>query len=73
MQATGPEQSVYLEISPKNGDLARVVVREEGGVAIEFNFAEWRFDPQLSDSLFRFEVPAGVAIVKGEPPAEPRP
>ena len=72
-QATGPEQSVYLEISPENGDLARVVVREEGGVAIEFNFADWRFDPQLPDSLFRFEVPAGVAIVKGEPPAEPRP
>jgi len=68
--ATGPEQSVYLEISPEKGDLARVLVREEGGVAIEFNFADWRFDPQLPNSLFRFEVPAGVAIVKGEPPSE---
>ena len=70
---TGPEQSVYLEISPENGDLARVVVREEGGVAIEFNFSDWRFDPQLPNSLFRFDVPPGVAIVKGEPPAESRP
>jgi outer membrane lipoprotein carrier protein len=72
-QSSGPEQSVYLEISPENGDLARVLVREEGGVAIEFKFADWRFDPQLPVSLFRFEVPAGVAIVRGEPPAESRP
>jgi outer membrane lipoprotein carrier protein len=65
-----PEQSVYLELSPENGELARVIVRQEGGVSIEFKFADWRFDPQLPNSLFRFEVPPGVAIVKGEPPSE---
>ncbi|HXJ04276.1 MAG TPA: outer membrane lipoprotein carrier protein LolA [Candidatus Acidoferrum sp.] len=72
-QETGSKESVYLEISPARGDLARVLLLEEGGVAIEFKFADWRFDPQLPESLFRFEVPSGVAIVNGEPQAESRP
>jgi outer membrane lipoprotein carrier protein len=72
-QASGPEDSIYLEIEPSTGNLARVVVREKAGVAIEFRFADWRFDPSVSDSLFRFEVPLGVAIVNGESPAESRP
>jgi outer membrane lipoprotein carrier protein len=72
-QASGPEDSIYLEIEPSTGNLARVVVREKAGVEIEFKFADWRFDPSVSDSLFRFEVPLGVAIVNGESPAESRP
>lgn len=72
-QASGPEDSIYLEIDPSTGNLARVVVREKAGVEIEFKFADWRFDPSVSDSLFRFEVPRGVAIVNGESPAESRP
>lgn len=72
-QVSGPEDSIYLEIEPSTGNLARVVVREKAGVAIEFRFADWRFDPSVSDSLFRFEVPRGVAIVNGESPSESRP
>jgi hypothetical protein len=72
-QQSGPEDSIYLEIEPSTGNLARVVVREKAGVEIEFKFANWRFDPSVSDSLFRFEVPRGVAIVNGESPAESRP
>jgi outer membrane lipoprotein-sorting protein len=72
-QASGPEDSIYLEIAPSTGDLARVLVREKGGVEIEFKFGGWRFDPPVADSLFRFEVPRGVAIVNGESPSESRP
>jgi outer membrane lipoprotein carrier protein len=68
-----PDESVYLEIAPTTGELARVLVREKGGVEIEFKFTGWRFDPPVADSYFRFDVPPGVAIVKAELPAESRP
>src|SRR5580692_8942358 len=58
-----PDESVYLEIAPTTGELARVLVREKGGVEIEFKFTGWRFDPPVADSYFRFDVPPGVAIV----------
>ena len=67
-----PDESVYLEIVPASGELARVLVREKGGVEIEFKFASWRFDPPVADSFFHFDVPPGVAIVNGESSAESR-
>jgi outer membrane lipoprotein carrier protein len=67
------DQTVYLEIVLATGDLARVLVREKGGVEIEFKFADWRFDPPIADSFFRFEVPPGVAIVNADSSAESRP
>jgi outer membrane lipoprotein carrier protein len=72
-QDRSPEQSVYLEIAPATGELARVLVREKGGVEIEFKFADWRFDPPIADTFFRFEVPPGVAIVNADSAAESRP
>lgn len=72
-QDRSPEQTVYLEIAPATGDLARVLIREKGGVEIEFKFADWRFDPPIADSFFRFEVPPGVAIVNADSAAESRP
>jgi outer membrane lipoprotein carrier protein len=73
MQDGGPEQSVYLEVAPDTGELARILVREKGGVAIEFKFTDWRFNPSIPVSFFRFDVPRGVAIVDGESPDESRP
>jgi outer membrane lipoprotein carrier protein len=67
-----PDQSVYLEVTPDTGNLARVLVREKGGVVVEFKFADWHFDPPLADSFFRFEVPPGVAIVNADSAAESR-
>lgn len=58
--------SVFLEVVESSGDLVRVLTRNAGGVGMEFRFANWQFDPQLDDSLFRFQVPPGVAIVNGE-------
>jgi outer membrane lipoprotein carrier protein len=69
----GPEESVYLEVVPGTGDLARVLARERGGVTIEFKFASWRFNPPLTDTFFKFDVPSGVAIVNGESSAESMP
>jgi outer membrane lipoprotein carrier protein len=62
-------ESVFFEIDMNSGDLVRVLVRDPGGVGIEFSFTNWRMDPQVPDSLFRFDVPKGVAIVNGELPA----
>lgn len=68
-----PEQSVYLEVAPATGELARVLVREKGGIEVEFKFTAWRFDPPLPDSFFRFDVPPGVAIVNAESAAQSSP
>jgi outer membrane lipoprotein carrier protein len=72
-QPATSDESVYLEIAPTTGELARVLVREKGGVEIDFQFTAWRFDPPIPDSFFRFDVPPGVAIVNAESPTESRP
>lgn len=61
-------ETVLFEIVKKTGDLVGVVVRDPGGVGIEFHFANWEQDPQVAESLFRFSAPPGVAIVNGELP-----
>ena len=61
-------ETVLFEIVKKTGDLVGVVVKDPGGVGIEFHFANWRQDPQVAESLFRFTAPPGVAIVNGELP-----
>jgi outer membrane lipoprotein-sorting protein len=55
-----------MEVAPESGKLVRVLVRETGGVSIDFRFENWRFDPPVATSLFRFDVPPGVAIVNGD-------
>jgi outer membrane lipoprotein carrier protein len=65
----GRGDTVFFEIEPDTGELARLLVRQRGGVQVEFRFANWRIDPPVPDSMFRFEVPSGVAIVNGELPA----
>jgi outer membrane lipoprotein carrier protein len=61
--------SVLFEISKSSGDLIRVLIRDPGGVGIEFHFTNWRTNPPLNDSIFRFSVPPGVAIVNAELPS----
>src|SRR5438046_2639859 len=63
-----PERNLFL-VDANCGGLVRVLVRDPGGVGIEFSFTNWRMDPQVPDSLFRFDVPKGVAIVNGELPS----
>jgi outer membrane lipoprotein carrier protein len=60
---------VILEFNQKTCELAQILVRGSGGVDLEFKFKDWKFDPAVPDSFFRFEVPRGVAIVNGELPS----
>jgi len=62
-------EAVYFEVVRASGELVRVVVKNAGGVAIEFRFSNWLSDPPVEDSFFRFAVPPGVAIVNGELPS----
>ena len=62
----GGSDAVFFEVARDSGELARLIVRQAGGVEVELRFENWRFDPPLPDSMFRFEPPAGVAIVNGE-------
>jgi len=64
------EDTVLLEIAPESGDLVRIVVRNKGGVGIEFHFANWLDDPPIAQALFHFQPPTGVAIVNAELPAQ---
>jgi len=59
-------ERVYLEVGESSGELVRVLVSDPGGIAVEFRFANWQLNPRVDDSLFRFQVPPGVAIVSGE-------
>jgi outer membrane lipoprotein-sorting protein len=64
---------VLFEIDRRSGELARLIVRQSGGVEVEFRFENWHLDPPLPESLFKFEVPTGVAIVNGELPHDDQP
>lgn len=57
---------VLFEVVCETGELARLIVRQPGGSEIEFRFENWRLDPPLSESMFHFSPPLGVAIVNGE-------
>ncbi len=66
---TGAQNDVvFFEIDRRTGELARLIVRQSGGVEVEFRFENWHLDPPLPESLFKFDVPTGVAIVNGELP-----
>jgi hypothetical protein len=67
-QESSSSDGAFFEMVNETGELVRILVREGGGVNVEFRFSHWQFDPPLQDSLFRFEVPKGVAIVNGELP-----
>ena len=63
------EDAVLLEIGRESGELVRIVVRNKGGVGIEFHFAHWLDDPPIAEALFHFQPPKGVAIVNAELPS----
>jgi outer membrane lipoprotein carrier protein len=67
-EADAGAQRVFFEVSPDTGELTRILIRQSGGVEVQFQFRNWRFNPPLAESLFHFEPPPGVAIVNGELP-----
>ncbi len=66
LQSGEGSEAVFLELVKESGELVRVLVRDPGGIGIEFRFANWQANPPVADSLFHFEVPPGVAIVNGD-------
>jgi len=56
---------VLLELDTTTGELARIEIRQPGGIELEYRFGNWQSDVPLAGDLFRFQVPAGVAIVDG--------
>lgn len=65
-QPDAPEYTeVLLEMDSSSGELARIQIRQPGGIELEYRFGNWRTDVPLDPGLFRFEVPKGVAIVDG--------
>jgi outer membrane lipoprotein carrier protein len=56
---------VLLEMDTSSGELARIDIRQPGAIELEYRFGNWQTDIPLAADLFRFQVPAGVAIVNG--------
>ena len=66
IKARKPHDIAYFEIARATGELHRVVVTGAGGVHMDMQFSDWKFDPPASDELFHFQPPKGVAIVDGD-------
>jgi len=66
----GPAQKVWFEITPQS-ELARIVIPQEAGMGIEFEFKDWEWNPALEKKLFQFEPPPGTVIVNGLLPEAP--
>lgn len=63
-------QRVLFEVSPQN-ELSRIVIPQEAGMQIEFEFKDWEWNPALAKGLFQFEPPPGTVIVNGLLPEAP--
>lgn len=68
--AAGPADEVdftdvLLEVDKSTGELARITIRQPGGIELEYRFGDWREDIALPEGMFRFQVPVGVAVVDG--------
>jgi outer membrane lipoprotein-sorting protein len=66
----GTAQKVLFEVSTQN-ELARIVIPQEAGMEIEFQFKDWEWNPALAKTLFQFEPPPGTVIVNGLLPEAP--
>jgi outer membrane lipoprotein carrier protein len=65
LPGAGDFTEVFLEIDSASGELADVRIRQAGGIELEYRFGDWREGLPLSDEMFRFQAPSGVAIVDG--------
>src|SRR5216683_5591298 len=58
LDPAGTEQgdAIFLEVVSDSGELVRVLARGKGGIEVEFRFTDWRMDPPVPESKFRFEA-----------------
>ena len=59
----GEIREILLEVDQKNSWLSAVVIRQRGGVEIEYRFGKWEANLPLDEVLFHFSAPKGVAVV----------
>jgi outer membrane lipoprotein carrier protein len=59
----GDIREILLQVDRKNSWLSAVVIRQRGGVEIEYRFGKWEANLPLDEVLFHFSAPKGVAIV----------
>lgn len=64
------KERFFFEVSAGD-ELARILVPQEGGRMIEFDFGQWQWDPALPNTMFSFTPPLGTAIVEGVLPEAP--
>ena len=69
-EKSGAAQKVLFEISAQS-ELARIVIPQEAGMQIEFEFKDWEWNPALAKTLFQFDPPPGTVIVNGLLPEAP--
>jgi outer membrane lipoprotein carrier protein len=65
LPGAGDFTEVFLEVDSASGELASVRIKQAGGIELEYRFGVWQEGLPLSDDMFRFHAPAGVAIVDG--------
>jgi outer membrane lipoprotein carrier protein len=56
-------REILMEVDPKTGWLASVVIRQTGGVELQYRFARWEENIAIPELFFHFSAPKGVAIV----------
>jgi outer membrane lipoprotein carrier protein len=64
--AGGQIQLVILEVDPQTGWLASVIIRQAGGIQMEYKFGKWEGNLEVPETMFHFIAPKGVAIVDGD-------
>ena len=65
LPGAGEFTEVLIEVDSLNGELARVEVRQRGGIQLEYRFGDWRENLPLPEEIFHLNAPAGVAVVDG--------
>jgi len=49
--------AIFFEVARDSGELARLIVRQAGGIEVEFRFENWRFDPHFRKRCFDSKRP----------------
>jgi outer membrane lipoprotein carrier protein len=65
-------REILMEVEPNTGWLSSVIIRQAGGVEIEFRFGRWEENIPIQEVMFHFSTPRGVAIVDGAADSNPR-
>lgn len=57
---------LVLELAPRDYSLERLIIVEHGGDRSEFRISNFKANVKLDDGLFKFKIPKGVEILRGE-------